>query len=102
MTDLRVEDVQRLHLVREAFGEELELEDPDGHTRIYRLLDEFTAGGSSYAIVQDEPMRKADEIEVFRLVQNEDGSLSLETVEDDEEWETIAELYDEMSVSFED
>jgi len=102
MSGYRPEDVLRLNLVREAFGDSLELEDGTGGGKICQLLDEFSVGGSAYAIVQDERLKRDDEIEVLRILRNADGSLELETVEDDEEWETIAELYDEMTVSFEE
>ncbi|WP_058302141.1 DUF1292 domain-containing protein [Gorillibacterium timonense] len=102
MTEYRVEEVRHISLVKDAFGDEIELEDAEGRGRIYVLLNEFSVGGTSYAIVQDDPMRREGEIDVFRIVSNPDGSLELESVEDDEEWENIAELYDEMTVSFED
>ncbi len=102
MSGYRPEDVKRLSLVKDAFGETVELEDEAGRGQVFQVLDEFSVGGSAYAIVQDERLQKDEEFEVFRILQNADGSLELETVDDDEEWEAIAELYDEMTVSFED
>jgi hypothetical protein len=59
-------------------------------------LAELTLNGRRYAIVQTEAMRKEDDIDVMRIVDGPDGELQLETVEDDGEWEAVAEAYDDM------
>jgi uncharacterized protein YrzB (UPF0473 family) len=100
--ELRLEGVQRIALLKAAFGETVELEDEAGGTHVYQVLSEFSVGGSAYAILQDERQRRDDEIDVFRIGQGDDGSLELETIDDDDEWDAVAELYDEMTVSFED
>lgn len=90
-----------LTLLKDAFGEAVEL---DGGKRMeaYRILAEFEADGKPYAILQSDAMKSRDELDVFRIRTGPDGSLELETLDDDDEWEDIAELYDEMTFRFED
>jgi uncharacterized protein YrzB (UPF0473 family) len=82
--------------LRERFGDELVLTENGKETETYRLLAELTLNGRRYAIVQTEAMRKEDDIDVMRIVDGPDGELQLETVEDDGEWEAVAEAYDDM------
>jgi uncharacterized protein YrzB (UPF0473 family) len=100
MAAYRLEDVLPLTLLKEAYGEEVILEEGSRETAPYRILAEFSVDGGSYAVLQTAAMAKEDEVEIFRILSGEEGSLELENVEDDEEWENLAELYDEMTVSF--
>ncbi|MCM3785608.1 DUF1292 domain-containing protein [Neobacillus mesonae] len=84
--------------LREAFGSEVELEDENGKSIPYELLAEFEVFGQGYAVLQ-AVKSKYDEYELLRVEYNgEDGKPELLTIEDDEEWENIAELYDEWSL----
>ncbi|MBW5444989.1 DUF1292 domain-containing protein [Cohnella sp. CFH 77786] len=59
-------------------------------------MAELMIGGRRYAVLQSESMRKEGDIEVFRVSEDGEDRLQLETVEDDEEWERAAEAYDDM------
>lgn len=102
MADYGVQDVKPIALIREAFGDEVVLNDENGESKPFQLLAEFEVGGGLFAVLQSETMKKNDEIDVFRIVRGAGGDLQLETVDDDEEWETLAELYDELTVSFDE
>lgn len=87
-----LDEVKQVSELRDAYGPEIELE---GMAETYKILVEFQLSHASYAILQSKAMKKEDEIEVFRYVRNEEQFL-LENVEDDNEWENIAEIYDEF------
>ncbi|MFC5471677.1 DUF1292 domain-containing protein [Cohnella suwonensis] len=82
--------------LREKFGDAVELLTEDGKTLEFRILAELAVGTGNYAVLQSDAMRKEDEFEVFKVVDNGDGDPQLETVEDDDEWELVAEAYDDM------
>lgn len=102
MTEYRKENVRSLTLIREAFGDEVILEENGRATVPYRLLAEFELGGRSYAVLQSDRMKKDDEVSLFHIVNDEQGELKLETVLDDDEWESVLEIYDEMTVLFDE
>jgi len=85
--------------LRQQFGDTIEL---NGEKESYDILAELTVNGLSYAILQSESMRGEDDIEVFRVVEGAQGSLQLETVEDDDEWEAVAEAYDDAQFGSDD
>lgn len=101
MSSYSLQDTKPLTLLKEAFGEEVTLEDQGMDSQPYKILAEFELEGRGYAVLQSEGMKREDEVALFRIVLDEQGELQLETVEDDEEWENVLELYDEMTVSFE-
>ncbi|WJH32588.1 DUF1292 domain-containing protein [Paenibacillus sp. CC-CFT747] len=102
MPEYRVSDVKPLDLLKHAYGEEVVLDTGKGDSKPFRILAEFALGERKYAVLQSEAMRKLDEIDVFHIGEDGSGRLLLETVEDDEEWESMAELYDEMTFSFDE
>lgn len=101
MSSYSLQDTKPLTLLKEAFGEEVTLEDQGMDSQPYKILAEFELEGRGYAVLQSEGMKREDEVALFRIVLDEQGELQLEAVEDDEEWENVLELYDEMTVSFE-
>ncbi|MEK3731349.1 MULTISPECIES: DUF1292 domain-containing protein [Paenibacillus] len=96
MADFSVENIVWTQVLRETFGESVELEDEDGRIEVYDIAAEFEVDGQGYAILV-QPDRSAEEYEVLRIVKESDGSLKLATVDDDEEWENVSELYDELT-----
>jgi uncharacterized protein YrzB (UPF0473 family) len=82
-------------ILKQQYGSEITLFDEQGHEVIYRILAEIPHQDKRYAILQNDAMKKEGDIEVFLLAQSSEGEWELETV-DDEDWEDIAELYDEM------
>ena len=87
---------ERITLLKEAYGREVLLVDDSGQEIPFTIQAEFSLGGSNYAALQDPGQRKEDEVEMFRIVQGADGTPELETIEDDEEWELVAETYDAL------
>ncbi|AOZ91855.1 DUF1292 domain-containing protein [Paenibacillus crassostreae] len=82
--------------LKETFGPTVELEDEDGTTSVYDLTAEFVVGDESYAVLLNVD-EDSDEYDILKIVTSAEGKLELVTIDDDEEWENIAELYDEMT-----
>ncbi|MNW37536.1 hypothetical protein D3C74_145830 [compost metagenome] len=97
MTSYSREDVQWLSRLQEAFGSDIELEDEQGKSIMYQLIAEFEVQGQGYAVIQ-APNAPAEDYELLRVQYSGDGEPELTTIEDDEEWEDIAELYDEVTL----
>ncbi|WP_028611773.1 DUF1292 domain-containing protein [Paenibacillus harenae] len=87
--------VRKLNSLKEAFGNEIELEAEDGNALAFDIKAEFQLGDRVYAALQSEQMRREDEVELFRVVHT-NGEPHLETIEDDEEWEAASEAYDDL------
>ncbi|MNJ81747.1 hypothetical protein D3C77_807110 [compost metagenome] len=62
----------------------------------YSVEKEFDVAGSSYAVLRQED-GSSEEPEIFKIVTTTDGTLELITIDDDEEWENVSELYDELT-----
>ncbi|MDD9269796.1 DUF1292 domain-containing protein [Paenibacillus sp. GCM10023248] len=83
-------------VLRKAYGDDIILFDEQNESTVYHLLKEFVYEGQTYAVLQSDQLKKEDEVAVFRVTTDADGQYELETIEDDDEWETVSELYDEM------
>lgn len=91
-------EVKALTVLRDNFGDEIELfEDEDGEA--YTLLAELEVRGKRYAFFQNEELKQEDEIYILQYTQDEQGQFELSTIDDDDEWEDIAEIYDEFTHS---
>ncbi|MBH5317080.1 DUF1292 domain-containing protein [Paenibacillus sp. GSMTC-2017] len=86
---------KRLNHLKEAFGNDVELISEEGVAELFSIKDEFQIGDVIYAALQSEAMRGEDEVELFRVIVG-NGEPALETIEDDEEWETASEAYDDL------
>ncbi|MNI64106.1 hypothetical protein D3C73_1195250 [compost metagenome] len=62
----------------------------------YSVEKEFDVAGSSYAVLRQED-GSSEEPEIFKIVTTSDGTLELITIDDDDEWENVSELYDELT-----
>lgn len=100
MRTLTPADALPLTILRDAFGDEVFLDEGSKDSQPLRILAEFSVDGRQYAVLQSARMNKEAEPALFHIETDEQGELQLATVLDDEEWETILELYDEMTVSF--
>ena len=87
--------VERISVLKSVFGQEVELIGEDGQTELQRIVAEFRVGGSDYAGLQSEAMRKSDEVAFFRIISSGSEPV-LESIEDEEEWEAVAEAYDDL------
>ena len=88
---------ERLTRLRELYGQDIELVSDDGGSESFRILAEYRLNGREYAALQTSAMRKEDEIAFFRVIKEEaGGGLGLSSIDDEDEWETAAEGYDEL------
>lgn len=81
----------------DAYGREIILtEDGAEGSTVYRIVLEFSVHGVSYAALRAEEAGPDGELSVFRITRLDDGEPGIETIEDDEEWESVSELADEL------
>ncbi|KWX79218.1 hypothetical protein AMQ84_07560 [Paenibacillus riograndensis] len=95
MTDFSADQVVWTSKLKEAYGETVELEDEQGKSSIYDIIAEFEVGSRAYAVLAGSG--KSAEQEILRIVVSPDGLPELESIVDDEEWEDVSELYDELT-----
>ncbi|TVY00464.1 DUF1292 domain-containing protein [Cohnella terricola] len=96
------QDRNKLSALQQRYGDSVELLAEDGSSVEYRILAELSVDGRRYAVLQAEAMKQEDEIEPFRIVEDSDGELQLESVTDEDEWENVAEAYDDLQFGSED
>ncbi|GIP20771.1 MULTISPECIES: DUF1292 domain-containing protein [Paenibacillus] len=97
MTEYSAEHVVWSSRVREAFGPVVELHDEKGRTSYYRVEKEFDIAGQAYAVLLPDEDGKPAEPEILKIMTSQDGNLELVTIDDDDEWENVSELYDELT-----
>ncbi|WP_410772559.1 DUF1292 domain-containing protein [Fontibacillus sp. BL9] len=97
MTDYSADQVVWTSRVNDAFGPVVELQDDAGKVSYYNVEKEFDVAGASYAVLRPENGDDDEEHEIFKILTAADGSLELITIDDDEEWENVSELYDELT-----
>lgn len=95
MTEAGKPTEARSGMLQGKYGREIELTDDRGTATTYRIMAELEVRGASYAVLQSEDMRKEGDIEVFRILL-EDGEPQLASLDDDDEWEDVAEAYDDL------
>lgn len=100
MTDLSANQAVWTSRLKEVYGETVELEDEQGKSSIYDIIAEFEVGDRGYAVLKGSS--KDAEHEILRIVISQDGLPELENIVDDEEWEDISEIYDELTFPSED
>lgn len=91
-----------LQVLKQAYGEYVELNAEDGTTQSFRILSELALNGQHYAVLQTEAMVQEDDIEVFKVIVEEAGEIGLETVTDEDEWEQVAEAFDDIQFGSDD
>jgi uncharacterized protein YrzB (UPF0473 family) len=105
MSEYRLKDVVRTNRLREAYGDEIVLtEDGREESVPHSIVLEFDVAGHSYAVLQSQDLtsNEAGEISIFRIRIIGEGEYEIETIEDDDEWEEVSELVDEMTTRFTD
>lgn len=89
-------------------GEEFEvliLIDDEGQEHSFELIAELEMENSNYVVVApiDEEMEDEEdeevEIVILRAIYDEEGNMYLANIEDDEEWEKVADAWQEMAES---
>jgi len=93
------EKIKDSDLLKERFGSEITLYDDEDKEHVFHLLLELITEDKHYAYFQSPDSEEGD-IEVLRVVQEADD-LDLQYIEDEEEWESAAELFDEWTDSLE-
>ncbi|WP_245247446.1 MULTISPECIES: DUF1292 domain-containing protein [unclassified Paenibacillus] len=83
--------------LREAYGNDIILYDEHQESVVYRIVSELILNGQGYAMLEKAKSGKEDEPEVYRVSRKDDGEMELETIEDDDEWENVSELFDEWT-----
>lgn len=97
MTNYSREDLSWTSDLKEAFDGDVELQDEQGRTIRMELEAEFKVGNQRYAVLR-RPGAAASEHELYHVSSSTDGEVSITTIEDDDEWEDISELYDECTL----
>ena len=92
-------DVEQITLLKSVYGAEVELVGEAGDSEPFRILAEFRIDGKAYAGLQSAAMRKEDDVAFFRVVENEGAEPELESIDDEDEWETAAEAFDDLMFS---
>lgn len=95
----QLKDAKPIDVLKTTFGDEVVLEDEES-SRTYVLLAEFSLGPNEYAVLAPAEPQKDEAESVFRITRNDTGAPELETILDDEEWETVSAIYDEMTADF--
>ncbi len=90
-------DALASNVLLQTFGEEVILSGDGEESTVYRVLQEFRLGEQIYTVLNSPKLSKLEEYVIFRVVRNDHGEVSLETIDDDDEWEAVAEVYDEMT-----
>jgi uncharacterized protein YrzB (UPF0473 family) len=81
-------------------NENVVLVDEDGTEHSFALLDIIEVEGSEYAILQPEDEDLTDDEEpeaiILKITTDDNGEEILADIEDDEEWEKVADYWQEM------
>jgi len=95
-----------IKLSNEEFFEEdvevIELIDDEGNTHLFELIAELEMDGNIYKVLLpvDEEQGADDEAEleviILKSVTDENGEEYLVDIEDDEEWERVADAWQEL------
>ena len=88
--------------LRQLYGDSVELFNEEGSALSYRILAELTVEGKRYAVLQSEAMKQDDEFEVFRVIADSNEEAQLENVTDEDEWELVAEAFDDSQFGCDD
>lgn len=72
--------------------------DEDGAEHEFEVLDIIEVDGAEYAILfpVEEEDEEVDEAIILKIGTDENGEEILHEIEDDEEWEKVADAYDSM------
>lgn len=76
--------------------------DEEGKEFEFHVVDVIEVGGSEYAILLPADEDVPEEAEVLRIDKDESGQEILVQVEDDEEWERVAQAWEELVNEWED
>ncbi len=90
------------NLLEEEFEAEIfTLTDEDGKESQFELIGTTEVDGNTY-MAMTPVEENADEYVILKVVQDENGEDMLETIDDDDEFEKIADIFDDMLLGEED
>lgn len=92
--------IKETDMVKEKMGSEITLYDDKDNEFVFQLIMELIYENNHYAYFQSPDSEDGD-IEVLKVVKDQNGEIDLEFIEDDDEWENASELFDEWTYSFE-
>jgi uncharacterized protein YrzB (UPF0473 family) len=90
-------EVKEIRSLRDKYGPDIILFDDKEESTIYHVLYEFALGDRAYAVLAPEGPEDDDEPLLYRIGRNEHGEPELESIDDEDEWETVSEIYDEWA-----
>ncbi len=79
----------------EQYGLHVMLTDDDGHEVEHRIMVEWLVGSKVYAVLSPDGQQDADEWLFVYAIEQSDGEWQLESIDDEDEWEQVAEWVDE-------
>jgi uncharacterized protein YrzB (UPF0473 family) len=88
LTLFPIDDEEEWKIVEDTFQTLAEGED-------YTLLAELVINGTNYAFFSNDDLKKDDEVFILKYAVDADGEYELITVDNDDEWEDVAEIFDE-------
>jgi uncharacterized protein YrzB (UPF0473 family) len=98
----RASDVKPIDDLKSRFGTEIHLQGHQNEETVYRIVAEFALGDLRYAVLQSDRMAAEDRVDILRITSGEDGEPELESILDDDEWDDVFDVYDEMTYRFDD
>lgn len=75
------------------------LEDEEGQEHEFILIKKFLLDSEEYVVLQ--PMDEDEQI-IFKFAKDDDGDEFLSYIEDEEEWEQVANAYKEIAMEDEE
>ncbi|MBQ7714418.1 MAG: DUF1292 domain-containing protein [Clostridia bacterium] len=77
------------------------LTDEDGNEEEFELIGKYMENGVTYnALIPADESKQNGEYIVLRRTEDENGDVYLETIEDDEEFDRIADVFDDSFNDF--
>lgn len=89
-------NIKETNLLKENLGSEITLIDEQEQEHTFHLILELISDNTHYAYFQSAEDEEGD-IEVLKVVKDEEGDFDLEYIEDEEEFESASELFDEWT-----
>jgi uncharacterized protein YrzB (UPF0473 family) len=84
-----------VRVLRDLYGKDIVLFDEQGESTTHRIMTEFELDSQIYAALQSDALRKDHEVVLFKVTVKPGEEPELETIEDDDVWETVSEIVDD-------
>lgn len=77
------------------------LTDEDGNENDFELIGRIEDGGENYLALEPKDENPEGEYVILKIAKDEDGSEMLVTIDDDEEFDRIADIFEDELMSIE-